>query len=65
MTEVSEATEARSQKFASAYAEWIEAMAAVAKMDGGIGMEDEEANAAGASGWNLAHVSLLRPEADS
>jgi hypothetical protein len=35
------------QKFASAYAEWMEATATVAKMDAGSGgMEDEEADAA-------------------
>jgi hypothetical protein len=39
---------APAQKFASAYAEWMEATATVSKMDAGSisGMEDEEANAA-------------------
>jgi hypothetical protein len=47
VNEITEATRTSAQKFASAYAEWMEATATVAKMDAGSsGWGDEEADAA-------------------
>jgi hypothetical protein len=47
VNEITEATRTPAQKFASAYAEWMEATATIAKMDAGSSeMGDEEADAA-------------------